>query len=55
MAIAETVVVPRVYMTPERLAQIRAKLRQKMREFWDSPEGQALALALSQAAYEDLL
>jgi len=51
MAVAETVVVPRVYMTPERLAQIRAKLRQKMREFWDSPEGQALALALSQAAY----
>ena len=51
MSIAETVTVSRAYISPQRLEQIRAKLRQKMREFWDSPEGQALAMALSQASY----
>jgi hypothetical protein len=51
MAVAETAVIPRTYISPQRLEQIRSKLRQKMREFWDSPEGQALALALSAAAY----
>jgi len=56
MSIAETVTVPKTYVTPymspQRLEQIRAKLKQKMREFWESPEGQALAMALSRASYE---
>jgi len=51
MSIAETVTVPRVYLTPERLKDIRSKLRRALREFWDSPEGQMLAMALSSAAY----
>ena len=56
MAVAETitvpkVVAPRVYLTPEKLAEIRAKLSQKMREFWSSPEGQLLRIELSNQAY----
>jgi hypothetical protein len=51
MSEAVAVTVPRTYISPQRLEQIRSKLRQKMREFWDSPEGQALAMALSAAAY----
>jgi len=50
MSVAETITVPRTYISPQRLEQIRSLLRRKMREFWDSPEGQALALALSQAS-----
>ena len=56
MSVAETVVVPRVvaprvYLTPEKLAEARAKLSQKMREFWNSPEGQLLRIELSNQAY----
>ena len=50
MSVAEAITVPRVAISSERLAHIRSRLRQKMREFWDSPEGQMLALALSETA-----
>jgi hypothetical protein len=45
---------PRVVrvLTAEELARIRSQLSQAIRSFWASPEGQALAMTLSNYAWE---